>query len=197
MSQPPTIEAPAGVLFLCLGNICRSPLAEGAMRAAISSPSQEARRLLALHDHRLLVIDSAGTGAWHAGEPPDTRSIRIARENGVDISNQRARQLTNDDFARFDWIVAMDPDNLETAGRRRPPGPRHQRARLVPFVDFVPGDAHTRPDRVPDPYYGDLSGFHEVWDLLMRGMPTLVAAVSDSLGEAVVARHPSTASTQP
>ncbi len=187
MSLSPAIEAPAGVLFLCLGNICRSPLAEGAMRAAMTAHTPQAARLLDLHDNRRLVIDSAGTGAWHAGEPPDTRSIRIAHEHGVDISNQRARQLTNDDFARFDWIVAMDPDNLETASRRRPPGPQHQRARLVSFVDFVPALTNGRPDRVPDPYYGELSGFRDVWDLLMRGMPSLVAAVSDSLGEAVVA----------
>ena len=190
MSLPPTIEAPAGVLFLCLGNICRSPLAEGAMRTAMTAQTPQAWHLLALHKCRLLVIDSAGTGAWHAGEPPDTRSIRVAHEHGVDISTQRARQLTNDDFARFDWIVTMDEDNLETASRRRPPGSRHQRARLVSFVDFVAGHTSARPDRVPDPYYGELSGFRDVWDLLMRGMPTLVAAVSDSLGGPVAAASP-------
>lgn len=167
-----------GVLFLCMGNICRSPLAEGAFRAALSSaaPGTAAAALADLEREGRLRIDSAGTGGWHAGEPPDPRSIRVAKEHGVDISGQRARQLTLEDFGRFDWIVAMDEDNLAQAERRRPPG---SRARLVQFVDFVPaGDGSKRPDRVPDPYYGELSGFTEVWRLLQRGMGPLVEAMS-------------------
>ena len=162
------------VLFLCLGNICRSPLAEGAFRQLLAER--------AISDFE---ADSAGTGGWHAGEPPDPRSVRTARAHGVDISAQRARQLHADDFARFDWIVAMDGDNLRTAAARRPPGARFERARLIALVDVFPvPPAH---DHVPDPYYGDLAGFHEVWSLLQAGMPHLLAhirASSDSPTEA-------------
>lgn len=169
-----------GVLFLCMGNICRSPLAEGAFRAALAAAATgtAAAELQRLERAGRLRIDSAGTGGWHAGEPPDPRSVRVARDHGVDISGQRARQLTAHDYDRFDWIVAMDEDNLAQAERRRPPGAR---ARLVQFVDFVPvthDPRSRRPDRVPDPYYGELSGFVEVWRLLQRGMGPLIEAVS-------------------
>lgn len=168
-----------GVLFLCMGNICRSPLAEGAFRASLTgSVTGRAGELQRLELEGRLRIDSAGTGGWHAGEPPDPRSVRVAREHGVDISGQRARQLTVEDFERFDWIVAMDEDNLAQAERRRPPGAR---ARLVQFVDFVPvgeGPSSRRPDRVPDPYYGELAGFVEVWRLLQRGMGPLIEAIA-------------------
>lgn len=157
------------VLFLCLGNICRSPLAEGAMR-----------HLLTQRGITGVEVDSAGTGGWHVGDPPDARSIRVAAEHGVDISHQRARQLVPDDFARFDWIVAMDGDNLATAGRCRPTGARYMRARLVAMRDFLPRDGeHARPDLdgVPDPYYGDVGGFRAVWSLLAGGMPRLLSRV--------------------
>lgn len=150
------------VLFLCLGNICRSPLAEGAFRHLAASRGRDD-----------IEIASAGTGGWHAGEPPDERSVRIARENGVDISAQRARQLTADDYARFDWIVAMDADNLRTAEARRPRGDRFQRARTAALIDFAEA-AHRDAHRgVPDPYYGDLEGFREVWRILVGAMPRL------------------------
>ncbi|MCC6623869.1 MAG: low molecular weight phosphotyrosine protein phosphatase [Deltaproteobacteria bacterium] len=153
------MSAPPAVLFMCLGNICRSPIAEGVARA------ESARRGL---DWRL---DSCGTGAWHVGEPPDPRSVAVARRHGVDIAAQRARQLAASDFADFDWIVAMDRSCLDTAQRR---APRAARARLVPFMPFVP-DA-PEPD-VPDPYYGGPEGFQRVWDLLHAGMPRLFDAV--------------------
>lgn len=155
------------VLFLCLGNICRSPLAEGAFRQLL------AERGLTGPD---IDIDSAGTGGWHAGEPPDPRSVRTAKDHGVDISSQRARQLHAEDFARFDWIVAMDGDNLRTAAARRPKGARYERARLVAMVDVFP--ERPRHDHVPDPYYGELDGFYEVWSLLSDGMPHLFARIS-------------------
>jgi protein-tyrosine phosphatase len=153
------------VLFLCLGNICRSPLAEGAFRHAIAAAGLDAR------------VDSAGTGGWHAGERPDHRSIAVAREHGVDISGQRARPLEDVDFSTFDWIVAMDADNLRTASRMRPSGRGHERARLVPFIDFVPPEFRKTHTGVPDPYYGDIEQFREVWRLLGHGMPQLIAAV--------------------
>lgn len=161
-----TTDAPA-VLLLCLGNICRSPLAEGALRAEL------ARRGLSW------TVDSAGTGSWHAGEPPDPRSVAAARRHGVDIGGQRARQLTATDFVAFDYIVAMDRSCLETAEQRRPRGAT--RARLVAFMPFVPADERRHAD-VPDPYYGGQRDFEEVWDILVRGTPHLV--------DDVLARHP-------
>lgn len=152
------------VLFLCLGNICRSPLAEGAFR-----------HILAERGLAATLVDSAGTGAWHVGEPPDPRSVATARRHGVDISAQRARQLHPDDFIRFEWIVAMDDDNFRAAQTRRPGGDRHQNARLVRMADFFPdGVAY---EHVPDPYYGGPRGFDEVWSLLTSAMPRLVAHV--------------------
>lgn len=149
------------VLFLCLGNICRSPLAEGIFRAEVG------RRGLGDRFH----IDSAGTGGWHAGEAPDPRSVSTARARGVDISGQRARQLRGEDFDRFDWIVAMDGDNLQTALSRRPASAR---ARVVPFMDYV---ADAPEDGVPDPYYGGPGGFDRVYDLLAAGAGPLLDAI--------------------
>ncbi len=157
------------VLFLCLGNICRSPLAEGAFR-----------HILAEQNLAATLVDSAGTGGWHVGEPPDPRSVATARRHGIDISAQRARQLHADDFARFDWIVAMDDDNYHTAHARRPGGDRHQHARLVRMADFFPEDA--AHDHVPDPYYGGPRGFDEVWALLTSAMPRFIAHVGSAGG---------------
>ncbi|PKN56203.1 MAG: low molecular weight phosphotyrosine protein phosphatase [Deltaproteobacteria bacterium HGW-Deltaproteobacteria-14] len=154
------------VLFLCLGNICRSPLAEGVFRAEVT------RRGLAGE----VRVDSAGTGAWHVGEPPDPRSVAVARDNGVDISQQSARRLVVEDFERFDWIVAMDGDNLRTARERQPKGAH---ARLVPFMDYVPN----APGRdVPDPYYGGQQGFAHVYALLAAGAGPLLDAVIAARG---------------
>lgn len=160
------VSATPSILFLCLGNICRSPLAEGVALAEL------ARRGL---DWR---VDSCGTGAWHVGESPDRRSVAVAKKHGVDIARQRARQLADADFDRFDWIVAMDRSCLDTARRR---APATARARLVAFMPFVaasnvPGRA--LPADVPDPYYGGADGFQEVWDLLTLGMPELVDAIA-------------------
>lgn len=159
------------ILFLCLGNICRSPLAEGAFRALV-----ESRKLTAG-----FVIDSAGTGAWHAGEPPDPRSIAIAHRHGVDISGQRARQLLREDFVDFDWIVAMDRTNLTSARAMRP---ADARARVVAFMPFVPNA--TERD-VPDPYYGGPEGFVHVWELLTAGMGPLLEVVLAESAEAPAA----------
>ena len=99
---------PPAILFLCLGNICRSPLAEGAARAALADAGIDA------------TLDSAGTGDWHVGHPPDARAQAEARRRGVDISNLRARQLAPDDFRRFDLILAADAANLRDARAIRP-----------------------------------------------------------------------------
>lgn len=137
------------VLFVCLGNICRSPLAEGVFRHTVEQAG---------HSENFL-IDSAGTGNWHRGSPPDPRSVGVAASNGIDISNLRARQVEQDDFDRFDLILAMDRDNL--ASLRRMSGAK-QTARIRLFLE--------RPERdVPDPYYGGEDGFQNVYELVKSG----------------------------
>lgn len=159
----------SSVLFLCLGNICRSPLAEGAFRALLAE-----RGLAAAID-----VDSAGTGGWHAGEAPDPRSVRVAAEAGVDIAGQRARALAAEDFLRFAWIVAMDASNEADALRRMAAaGATGVRARVVAFSEF----AQSAGD-VPDPYYGNLDDFRGVWRMLVGGMPALLDAVLAARGE--------------
>ncbi|HRO33565.1 MAG TPA: low molecular weight protein-tyrosine-phosphatase, partial [Brevundimonas sp.] len=129
------------VLFVCLGNICRSPLAEAALR-------DEARR------RRLdLIVDSAGTGDWHAGEPPDPRAQAAAARNGVDISTLRARQVTKGDFRRFTHIVALDEQNLADLKRL---APADATATLSLLLDHVPG---RQGQGVVDPWFGDEAGF--------------------------------------
>lgn len=150
-----------GVLFVCLGNICRSPLAEGVFRAEVE------RRGLG----QRVRIDSCGTAGYHVGEPPDPRSVATARGHGLDISKQRGRQLRREDYRGFDFIVAMDSDNFRTIVQRAPTGAS---ARIVRFTDFVPAP---RPADVPDPYYGGPSGFEEVYQLLLRGAGALLDEV--------------------
>lgn len=149
------------VLFVCLGNICRSPLAEGVFRAEVSGRAGLAG----------LAIDSCGTGGWHVGEPPDPRSVEVAAKHGIDISRQRARQLAPEDYRRFDWLVAMDDTNLGTVQQRRP---RDATARIVAFMGYVPGAGG---GDVPDPYYGGAGGFQRVFDLLSAGAGPLLHAV--------------------
>jgi protein-tyrosine phosphatase len=138
------------VLFVCLGNICRSPAAEGVLR------TKAKERGLAL------TIDSAGTGGWHAGDPPDSRMVKAAGKRGVDISNQRARQVDFSDFYEFDYILAMDLSNhsdlLDIA-----PANRTSDIRL--FLDFSGGKVR----ETPDPYYGGGDGFERVLDLIEQG----------------------------
>ena len=138
------------VLFVCLGNICRSPMAEGIFR-------QVAR------DRQLDVeIDSAGTSNWHIGEPPDTRGQERLLQDGIDISGLRGRQVSGRDFTGFDIIIAMDDDNLMKL-RRLAGTERAQKVQK--FLDFVPGE---EGGNVPDPYYGGPDGFDHVFDLICR-----------------------------
>ncbi|GAA0733942.1 low molecular weight phosphotyrosine protein phosphatase [Sphingomonas sp. ABOLD] len=132
-------------LFVCLGNICRSPLAEAAFRAAAEDAGVA------------VIADSAGTGGWHAGEQPDRRSIAAAAKHGIDITGQRARQVTREDFDRFDHILALDPQNLADLRRIAPDGAR---ARLRLLLDAVPG---WEGRAVDDPYYGGPEGFDRTW----------------------------------
>lgn len=139
------------VLFVCLGNICRSPLAEGVFRHTVAAAGLEDR----------FIIDSAGTGGWHQGNPPDPRSVGIAAQYGIDISNLRARQVTQNDANRFDLILAMDLDNLTNL--RRIPNSENTRLFL------------TAPDReVPDPYYGGPNGFETVYRMVKDGCLSLL-----------------------
>jgi protein-tyrosine phosphatase len=138
------------VLFCCMGNICRSPTAHGVFEALV------VREGLG----HLIEVDSAGTHAYHVGEPPDRRSQETALQRGVDISGQRARQACVEDFSRFDYLLAMDRDNYRILSALCPCGMSHK---LRLFLDFAPG---VDLREVPDPYYGGPSGFDQVYDMV-------------------------------
>ena len=138
------------ILFVCMGNICRSPSAEGVFRSLLA---QRAPQLP-------IEVDSAGTHDYHVGEPPDDRAIAAARRRGIDLSSLRARTVQISDFDYYDLILAMDEQNLGEL-RRRAPAARHERIRLM--MEFVPSAAVRA---VPDPYYGGPQGFEQVLDLL-------------------------------
>jgi protein-tyrosine phosphatase len=149
------------LLFVCLGNICRSPTAEGVFR-----------HLAALEAPELAVIaDSAGTGDYHIGDPPDIRSQRAALRRGIDLSGLRARQVSALDFDRFDLILAMDRSNLRTLQAQRPKG---SRAELRLLLEFAEGLDDLE---VPDPYFGGREGFERVLDLVTLGSRGLIAAL--------------------
>jgi protein-tyrosine phosphatase len=137
------------ILFVCLGNICRSPSAEGvfASRLQQSALAQQVQ------------IDSAGTGGYHTGEPPDRRATAAALKRGYDLRAQRARAVADEDFSRFDLILAMDQSNLDNLRAR---APTNAKAQLGLFMAFAPG----WPAEVPDPYYGGDDGFEQVLDML-------------------------------
>lgn len=138
------------VLFVCMGNICRSPLAEGAFS-----------NLLEQHQLRESIsADSAGTHDYHVGEPPDRRAQASALRRGMDISNQRARLVQQEDFAQFDYILAMDRQNYERLAKLSAQEDRHK---LKLFLEYAP---HLGEVEVPDPYYGGPSGFERVLDMV-------------------------------
>ena len=153
------------VLFVCLGNICRSPLAEGVFRKSV-----EARALDKKFPHEFK-IDSAGTGDWHIGAPPDPRAQHAAARRGIDLSGLRARQADADDMNAFDYIIAMDHANY--ASLRRLAGARH-RHKVHLFLALCPDIDR---DEVPDPYYGDAQGFDEVLDLIEQACEGLLAHI--------------------
>ena len=138
------------VLFVCLGNICRSPTAEGVFRALVEKKGLGDR----------IEIDSAGTSGWHQGEAPDPRSQEEALEHGVDLSDQRSRVVVSRDFTHFDYICAMDSSNLRELKRSCPIG---YGGRLYRFTDFAP-DLDIQD--VPDPYYGGDDGFLKVYQII-------------------------------
>lgn len=147
------------ILFVCLGNICRSPTAEGVFRHLLAA---EARDLG-------IEVDSAGTGDYHLGEPPDPRSQQAAKRRGIDLSGLSARQVSPRDFDDFDLILAMDRQNLRDLEAMKPAG---SRAEVRLFLEYagVPGISE-----VPDPYMGDANGFERVLDLVTAGSQRLIA----------------------
>ena len=161
----PAEQARIAVLFVCLGNICRSPSAEGVFRRMVAE-SQLAERI---------DIDSAGTGDWHVGSAPDRRSCAAASQRGVDLSGLRARTVARPDFERFDYILAMDRDNLAALERLRP---KQGRARLGLLMQYA---SHTGVSEVPDPYYGGEDGFEKVLDLLEEACRGLLAEIRQQL----------------
>jgi protein-tyrosine phosphatase len=151
------------ILFVCLGNICRSPTVEAVARELAR---REAPGLG-------LEFDSAGTAGYHIGDPPDTRSQLAARRRGYDLSALRARQLQREDFERFQLLLAMDEENLAQMQAVAPPGSQG-RARL--FLEFAPDTGHVA---VPDPYYGNAAGFDTVLDLAEHGVRGMLRSLSN------------------
>ena len=154
------MSAPS-VLFVCLGNICRSPLAEAAFRESVSRGAGGLR----------VRADSAGTGDWHVGEPPDPRAQAEALRHGIDISSYRARQVSPEDFHRFSHICALDHANLADLRALAPMGGR---AVLSLLLDYAPGLAG---QAVPDPYWGGAEDFAECWRLVSLGAAGLAGAL--------------------
>lgn len=143
------------VLMVCLGNICRSPLAEGILQAKL--PQED------------FLVDSAGTGNWHVGELPDQRSIAVARKYGIDLTTQRARQFKKSDFSTFDYIFVMDQSNYNNVVQLAEKPEDAQKVRLL--LDVIhPG----KKAEVPDPYYGGPDGFEHVFQLVDEAC-TLIA----------------------
>lgn len=156
-----------GVLFVCMGNICRSPTAEGVFRRLVEEEGLSER----------IRIDSAGTHDYHIGKSPDRRSMLAAQRRGIDLSPLRARQVALTDFESFDWIVAMDKDNLRLLERQCPP---EHRVKLSLLLDHAP---QVELREVPDPYYGGEDGFELVLDLVQEGAEGLLAKVKAALSE--------------
>lgn len=138
------------VLFVCLGNICRSPTAEAVFRDLVASEGLGAA----------ISTDSAGTGAWHVGNPPDDRAQSVARGRNIQMADLRARQTTVEDFSTFDYILAMDKSNLSNLQRLKPSQYSGHLSLMLDFSDHASGE-------VPDPYYGDLNDYERVFDLLI------------------------------
>ncbi|WP_303829541.1 low molecular weight protein-tyrosine-phosphatase [Asticcacaulis taihuensis] len=151
------------ILFVCLGNICRSPLPEGIFRHQVRQARMPDR----------FTIDSAGCGGWHSGERPDKRSITVAQAHGIDISGQRARQIHIDDFDRFDLILGLDRDNIRHLSAMQPQG---SQARLALYLEEALG----LTKNVPDPYYGGTANFEAVYQMCEKASTGLLNRLANA-----------------
>lgn len=144
------------LLFVCLGNICRSPLAEGIMKHKIAEQGLDWE------------VDSAGTGGWHAGDLPDSRSIQVAKKHGVDLTYQRARKLRSIDYEAFDRIYVMDSMNYQDVKRLANEDEYHK-------IELIMNEVEPhRNINVPDPYYGEGDGFEHVFQMLDRACDAII-----------------------
>ena len=160
------------ILFVCLGNICRSPTAEGVMRALVREADLEEQ----------IELDSAGTGAWHVGNPPDERATETARARGI-VLEGAAREVRQEDFEDFDLVLAMDRENLANLRRLAPDERARTRTRLLREFDPASAGLDVSELDVPDPYYGGPRGFEHVLDLVRAACAGLLAEVRERLGE--------------
>jgi protein-tyrosine phosphatase len=162
MGGPPEIR----ILMVCMGNICRSPVAEGVLRNRLREEGLSGR----------VFVDSAGTHFYHVGEPPDPRAQASARQRGYDISDLRARQLSPEDFHTFDYLLVMDYKNLRAVESLRPCG--ESKAHVALLLSYAEGAQH---EEVPDPYYGGEEGFQHVLDLVESAVEGLLKDVKTRL----------------
>lgn len=155
------MEKKVKVLFVCTGNICRSPTAEAVFRHLV--------KIDKLHDR--IIADSAGVASYHIGEGSDERAVRYAKSKGIDMTDIRARQISKNDFKDYDMILAMAHTHQHTIYGLRPSGDEYQRAKLYLFLDFVEDIADKD---VPDPYYGGIEDFKKVFELTVLGSKCLL-----------------------
>jgi protein-tyrosine phosphatase len=159
MSEPVKVK----VLFVCMGNICRSPTAQGVFRKLVEEAGLT----------EVIEIDSAGTHAYHIGEPPDPRARETALRRGIDLADLRARRATPEDFEAYHYVLAMDQDNYHALSNLCPPG-RGLERRLALLMDFAP---QARMREVPDPYYGAAGGFEAVFDMVEEAAQGLLEEI--------------------
>lgn len=150
------------ILFVCSGNICRSPTAEGLLRRLVKEAGLSDR----------VAVDSAGTESYHVGQMPDSRAIATAQDHGVNLYDLVARQVRERDFQEFDWLIAMASEHEVALHKLAPIG---EADRIRKFMDFLPED---KSDDVPDPYYGPAGGFERVYTLIDRGCRRILESLA-------------------